>query len=111
MQYEDIGHSNKDDILWIFLDDQIQIVSAGSNRTHMSIWGVDVNVEDYWRGRYEIRTGFCSIAAPESKMHLRRPPRWVLSELQSHFSVVEFHYFYESGADSFEPNPHKPGRR
>ena len=105
VSYEDIGHSRKDDILWIFLDDHLQIVSAGSNRTHMGVWGVDTNIEECWRGRYEVRTGLCSIVAPESKSHLRRPPEWILSLLRGGFGVVEFHYFYDGGVDAFEPNP------
>ena len=103
-QYTDIGHINPKDKLWIFLDDDLQVVSAGKRRTHTSVWGIETNIESCWRGRYEVATGYCSITPSEFQLNMRRPPSWLLTLLRNQFSVVRFYYFVD-GVDSFSPNP------
>lgn len=105
-QWTDIGHGHPQDKLWIILNDDIEVVSAGKGRTHMSIWDVETNVEEHWRGRYEVKTGYCSIAPSEYKLHMRRPPEWLLSLLRTQFSVVRF-YLFTDGVESFSPNPRR----
>lgn len=106
IKYTDIGHSRPNDVLWIWIDDELQVLSAGSSRTHELVWGGDVKIEDYWKGRYEQSTGYCSITPPASKLGLRRPPSSILDILKNRFSIVRF-YFFTDGVDSFSPNPRK----
>lgn len=107
MQYEDIGHKHKDDVLWILIDYSMSFVTVGSGRTHEMMWGEDIEIDNCcWRGRYEPSTGFCSIVPPKSQSYRRRPPQEILMLLQWRFSVVKFHFFADS-YDSFEPNQKK----
>ncbi len=109
-QYADIGHGSPKDLVWIAIDSDLQVVSAGKNRTHTSVWGLETNIEGHWRGRYDVATGYCSIATSEFEIHMRRPPRWLLTLLRDQFSVVKFYYFAD-GIESFSPNPRKSKRR
>lgn len=109
-QWTDIGHNNPQDNVWILIDNDLQVVSAGKGRTHTSVWGVETNVESHWRGRYEVSTGYCSIAPSEQGLNFRRPPRGLLVLLREQFSVVRFYYFAD-GVDSFSPNPNSELRK
>ncbi len=106
IKYTDIGHSHRNDILWIMIDDELNVISAGESRTHELVWGGETNIEDHWRGRYELSTAYCSIVPPSGKLGLRRPPGGILSQLRQRFSVVRFYYFTD-GVQSFSPNPHR----
>ena len=106
IKYTDIGHSHKNDILWIMIEDELNVIAAGESRTHELVWGGEANIEDHWRGRYELSTAYCSIVPPNTKLGLRRPPNGILSQLRDRFSIVRFCYF-TNGAQSFSPNPRK----
>jgi hypothetical protein len=105
--YTDIGHSNPNDILWILIDFDFHSLSAGLSRTHELVWSGDVQIEDCWRGRYEVKTGYCSIVPPSSFPARRRPPQTILDTLTSKFSIFRF-YFFADGVEAFSPNPRKP---
>lgn len=110
LKYTDIGHGDPNDVIWIIIDDEMFMMPAGLGRTHELIWGGDTNIENHWRGRYDIRTGRCSITPPGKQLGRRRPPEIITSELRQRFSVVRFFYFAD-GQDSFSPNPKKVRRR
>ncbi len=108
MNYSDIGHSSKHDVLWILIDYSMQVLTVGSvGRTHEMMWGEDIEIDNCcWRGRYEPSTGFCSIVPPRTQSYMRRPPQEIQMLLQWRFSVVKFHFFADQ-VDSFEPNNKK----
>lgn len=103
ISYTDIGHNSEADILWIILDGELNTMRRGGNWTHELLWGEDI--VKCWRGRYEIATGKCSIAPPESAIgKAYRPPMSVWNKLTSAFPVFRFYYFADV-ADEFSPNP------
>lgn len=110
IKYTDIGHSKPNDVLWILIDHDMFTLTAGQSRTHELIWGGEARIDDCWKGRYELGTGYCSITPPEKQMGRRRPPDEILSLLRSRFSIVRF-YFFTDGVDSFSPNPPRIKRR
>lgn len=103
-QYMDIGHADPKDIIWIFRDLQIEKVMAGQTLTHGRLWGEE-EIKNHWRGRYERKTGYCSIVAPVGEL-VKRPHRPLLEELKLNFHIVRF-YFFADGIESFSPNPKK----
>ena len=110
-QYTDIGHRSPEDAIWLFDGRDIQMVKSGrpsgqieEPRTHHRIWGAAS--DDLWHGRYEAKTGLCSIVPAYGEENFRRPPAALLELLKSHFSVVRF-YFFAGGVESFSPNPGK----
>lgn len=104
MKYTDIGHSKPNDVIWIQIDGDLFMLTAGQSRTHELIWGGEVDIEEHWRGRFELDTGYCSIAPPAKSLNRRRPPDSLLSQLNRQFNVMRFYYF-TGGVDSFTPNP------
>lgn len=108
--YTDIGHSDKNDVLWILVDGSFYSLAAGSSRTHELVWGGDNEIEKCWRGRFEVQTGFCTIAPPSHLAAFRRPPQNILDTLTSNFSIVKF-YFFTDGVEEFEPNPSRRKRK
>lgn len=111
IRYTDIGHSDPKDTLWLLQGAAFESVSVGAGGgrplTHEGLWGGEAN--DYWHGRYDVATGFCSIVPPHEETNYKRPPAALLEILKSHFSVVRF-YFFSRGVESWSPNPRK-GRR
>lgn len=103
MKYTDIGHSNPNDAIWILFEDELIVMPAGQSRTHELIWGGEIDIEDHWRGRRDYVTAFCSIAPPQNKLGLRRPPKALLTALRDRFSIARFYYFTD-GVDSFSPS-------
>ena len=95
MEYTSIGHGNPKDIIWIFMDEELNKVTRGETLTHTLLWGKDI--DNYWRGRYEKSTGYCSIAPPADKLMYARPSQAILDILTSNFSVTKFFYFAQSG--------------
>jgi hypothetical protein len=101
INYWQIGHANPEDVIWIMRGLQFEQIKAGSH-AHETLFGKDY--ERFWRGRYEVKTGFCSIAPPSTVSGYKRPPQVLLNILVSHFSVVRFFYFAD-GVEDFTPNP------
>jgi hypothetical protein len=104
MQYTDIGHSDPDDMLWILHNDKLDVVkrvtsAGGEPWTHWTLWGGEMN--ECWRGRYEARTGFCSLSAPRGDTG-SQPPAALLETLKARFRVAAF-YFFPDGASSAVP--------
>ncbi len=102
--YTDIGHGDPNDVIWIVRGYDIEKIAAGFDRTHELIWGETATL-NHWRGRYDVRTAFCSIAPPENSI-MRRPPSALLEMLGREFSIVRF-YFFKDGVQSITPNPRK----
>ncbi len=110
IKYTDIGHSKPNDVLWVQVDGDLWVMPAGQNRTHELVWGGDVNIDEHWRGRFELGSGFCSITPPIKSIGRRRPPESLLSQLNQQFNVMRFYYFTD-GVDSFTPNPREAKSR
>ncbi|MGD0088565.1 MAG: hypothetical protein ABSE73_01470 [Planctomycetota bacterium] len=111
-EYTDIGHNTPHAILWAMRWPQshtLEHIERGGGddpRTHSKVWGA--LFDEYWRGRYETLTGFCSIAPPYGMENAKRPPPELLATLKAHFRVVRFFYFTPD-VHSFSPNPRRPG--
>lgn len=105
IEYTDIGHSDDRDIIWILTIPDLDFRQRRSGRTgtHEIFWGNELKIEDHWRGRYEISTGYCSIAPPLG-LELQKPHSTILDLLKSKFDPTKF-YFFSGGVESFSPNP------
>lgn len=107
--YWQIGHKSPDDVIWLMSGYDFNAITAGPHFhkgpcTHEMLFGKDS--ENYWRGRYERLTGFCSILPPALWQGHKRPPQVILDTLKARFSVVRF-YFFSDGVESFTPNPER----
>ncbi len=91
IKYTDIGHSHPNDVMWIFLDGKFEYLTAGQCRTHELIWGGGTKIEDHWRGRFEVGTGYCSVAWPHGS--LAHPPEHLVTQLNEPFKVSKFYCF------------------
>jgi len=104
-RYMDIGHRDPNDLLWIMLGFDFNQVTAAGTWTHEMLWGKQIG--RYWRGRYERKTGYCSILPPETESSaFKRPPAALLDKLMQEFSVTKF-YFFSGGLEEFTPNPRR----
>lgn len=100
--YTDIGHDDPKAIIWALLGYDFNQVLAGHTWTHEALWGPEI-VES-WRGRFDPKTGFCSIAPPASLIgSMRRPPVILMEQLQQRFDPLRF-FFFSDGVEEFEPN-------
>ncbi len=90
-EYTDIGHAHPNDVIWILIGGELRHMSAGYVRTHELIWGGDVKIEDHWRGRFEVATGYCSVAWPHGS--LANPPEYLVVLLNEHFKISKFYCF------------------
>ena len=105
--YTDIGHQGPGDTIWLFDGSDIQMIRSVTGQgtwSHERLWG-GIS-QDRWRGRYEAKTGFCSIAPPCGEEHYKRPPAAIIELLKARFSVFKFYYF-AGGVESFSPNPRR----
>lgn len=103
--YTDIGHDDPRDVIWLYREGRVDQMTAGGEFTHEKLYGL-VRTENSWRGRYEVSTGYCSIAAPLSQTG-RHPPKILTDMLSAAFSVTKFHIFYGHVVESFSPNPER----
>jgi hypothetical protein len=101
--YTDIGHDDPRDLLWLFTGGQVDHVRSGQTFTHEIIYGT-VETDNHWRGRFEVATGFCSIAAPIDQEGLM-PPKGLLQLLRDAFPVTKFHYFTSREHTAISSNP------
>ncbi len=96
--YIDIGHLDEA-ILWLYYRQRIDTASTKGGRTHAKVWGEKAS--EYWRGRYEPKTGKLSITPPF--MHRNRnAPQYLIDKLEEKFG---------GGCDVYQFNPGKVGRR
>ncbi len=96
--YMDIGHGDRNAVLWLHEDDKIRSYIAGDD-THASIWGS--GAMSRWRGRFDPKTSEISVQAPV----LYRGsmiPQWLLDKLEAKFGT---------GLQTWRFNPAAPGKR
>jgi hypothetical protein len=94
VRYTGIGHRHPDDILWIVRGLDFECIKRVTDVrkeqwTHSKIWGDQTKT--CWHGVYHVRTGTCSIAAPED-VCFKRPPMSLLDILRTKFSMYGFAY-------------------
>jgi hypothetical protein len=100
----DVGHSDTEDLLWIFHKGKMEIVRNGDGTSHERTWGL-IESENNWRGRWEAKTGLCSIAAPPSGPEHKAPPPELVALLNKYFAVTRFYFFSSGGVpESFSPS-------
>src|ERR1700734_2128375 len=93
--YTEIGHGDPNDMLWIQILGKIYTISAGLSRTHELVWGAEVKIENVWRGRFERKTGRCSIAPPVMD-NSPVPEQSIVDQLVLHFNTAtEMFYFQD----------------
>ncbi len=96
--YIDIGHGDRNAILWIHEGNRIRSCKAGDD-THESIW--TSSVINYWRGRFDPKTLELSVMAPELYKG-STIPQWLLDKLEAKFGT---------GLSTWRFNPMKEGKR
>lgn len=106
MKYTDIGHDeNKNNTLWILIDNEILFIASGYGRTHELVWGSNfcgnVKIENHWRGRCE-ESGRCSIACPAAGAEQEYPKEALKLRLSHVVGAKEFFYF-SNGETMSEP--------
>ncbi len=96
--YIDIGHGDRNSILWLYKDGQVEAVKAGDDN-HEKLWGI--SAMNYWRGRFNEKKNEISVVAPILYKG-SIVPQWILDKLEERFG---------SGLSTWQFNPMKEGRK
>ena len=88
--YADIGHNEPDDMIWMERDGEIKARQRSSNQQEKN--GDKYFAGDVWHGRYEPKTGFCSIVPPVDEAGADAPAE-LLKKLKARFIITKCYLF------------------
>lgn len=97
--YMDIGHGDRNAVLWLYEDDKVRSYVAGDD-THATIWGIDAM--NCWRGRLDPITR--DVFAVSPVLHNgSMPSQQMLERLKDKFGatmrVFVFHTHNKTGTE------------
>ncbi len=81
--YIDIGHGDRNVILWAHCGGRIESFRAGDD-THETLWGN--RALNYWRGRFDKKTLEISVVGPVMS-RATSVPQWLLDKLEAKFGT------------------------